>query len=71
MVGSKLNLKLQLNKVGSWGITVILLLSYFNGTFAMSNPSIFIEPDKSSTILLRVKPIDVFPAPVLPTIPIF
>jgi len=66
-----LNLKLQLNRVGSWGMTVILDLNSFKGTLAMSRPSILMEPDKSSTILLRVKPIDVFPAPVLPTIPIF
>lgn len=66
-----MNLRLQLNKVGSCGMTVILDLSSFRGTLAMSNPSILMEPDKSSTILLRVKPIEVFPAPVLPTIPIF
>lgn len=52
-------------------MTVILDLNSFKGTLAMSRPSILMEPDKSSTILLRVKPIDVFPAPVLPTIPIF
>lgn len=37
----------------------------------MSMPSIIILPSKTSTILVSESPIVLFPAPVLPTIPIF
>jgi hypothetical protein len=50
---------------------VILSLSSSRGTFAMSIPSINILPLKISTIRLKAKLIVLFPAPVLPTIPIF
>ena len=69
--GSKLNFKVPVNIVGSYGMTVILFLNSSNGTSWISIPSMTILPSKISTILDIDKQIVLFPAPVLPTIPIF
>ena len=50
---------------------MILSLSSSRGIFAISIPSIKILPLKISTIRLKAKLIVLFPAPVLPTTPIF
>ena len=52
-------------------MTVILLLSSFNGSSAILAPSILIVPLAISTILLKDKQIVLFPAPVRPTTPTF
>ena len=69
--GSMLNLREPVNKVGSWGMMVTFSLSVFNAISEIFKPSIHIDPDSISTILLRLRLIVLFPAPVLPTIPIF
>jgi hypothetical protein len=66
-----LNLNVPVNIVGSWGITVILCLNSDNGIDWISIPSINIDPSKISTILDIARQIVLFPAPVLPTMPIF
>jgi hypothetical protein len=50
---------------------VILLLSISKGIFYMLIPSISIYPSNISTILEIERQIVLFPAPVLPTTPIF
>lgn len=69
--GSKLNLRVPLNKVGSWGITVIFYLKSLRFRVLISTPSISIVPFSNSMILERVSAIVDFPAPVRPHIPIF
>jgi hypothetical protein len=69
--GSKLNLKDPLKIVGSYGMTVIFYRNSFKFNLLISKPSISIIPYSSSRILDRVNAIVDFPAPVLPTIPIF
>lgn len=68
--GSRLYLSVPLNMVGSYGITVILLRRSFKFISAMFMPSTWIVPSQSSMILLRQRQMVLFPAPVLPTIPI-
>ena len=69
-VGSKLNLKEPRNKVGSWEIRDIFERSSWSPIILTSIPSIVIFPSdsvrRSSAAMM-----DVFPAPLLPTIPIF
>ena len=67
--GSQLNRRLASNRTGSYYITVILSLSFYKGTVAISTPSIRIYPPESSTILVSAKPMVDFPAPVRPTMP--
>lgn len=50
---------------------VIEFLNYLRDNYAISIPSIKIYPSKDSKILNKLKVIDDFPAPVLPTIPTF
>lgn len=50
---------------------VIRDLNIFNSTFEISTPSIIILPSAASTILNRLKVNEDFPAPVLPTMPIY
>lgn len=69
--GSKLNLRVPVNIVGSWGMRVILSLKVSIFISEISRPSTSIEPSNSSTILLIAKQIVLLPAPVLPTTPIF
>jgi hypothetical protein len=69
--GSKLNLSVPVNIVGSYGITVILALNSFKSKSLILTPSTNILPSTISTILLNDKQIVLFPAPVLPTTPIF
>ena len=69
--GSKLNRRVPVNMVASWGITVMRFLTSLIGSLEMSTPSISIEPEKSSIILLKDKQIVLLPAPVRPTTPIF
>ena len=56
--------------IGSYGITVILLLKSFRFSLLISIPSINISPELGSKIRLRQRQIVLLPAPVLPTIPI-
>lgn len=69
--GSRLNLKVPENRVGSYGITVIESLNCSKGIFEILTPSIIIFPLSIYTIrvILLIKVL--FPAPVLPTMPIF
>lgn len=69
--GSILNLKVPVNRVGSWGIIVIFSLSCSKEWSAMLFPSMRILPSSISTILVNARLIVLLPAPVLPTIPIF
>ena len=69
--GSILNLRVPVNRTGSYGITVIRFLSSWIGTSAMSMPSSIILPENNSTILEIEMAMVLFPAPVLPTTPIF
>ena len=69
--GSRLNRRVPVKRVGSWGITVIFSLTFCKSTLRISTPSISIDPDSNSTILLRLKQIVDFPAPVRPTTPTF
>ena len=69
--GSKLNLKEPVKIVGSYGIRVILLLKSYRFIYYILILSISIWPSKISTILQIAYEIVLFPAPVLPTIPIF
>ena len=69
--GSKLNHRVPVNIVGSYGMTEILDLSSYNLTSLISIPSIMICPSTISTILLNDKQMVLLPAPVLPTTPIF
>jgi len=69
--GSKLNFSVPLNKVGSYGITVIFDLRSLRFNEAISIPSISIEPFSSSIILLSVSAIVDLPAPVRPQMPTF
>lgn len=55
----------------SYNIIVIDSLSYFKFKFEISTPSITIEPLDASRILNKHKVTVDFPAPVLPTTPIF
>ena len=52
-------------------MTVIFFRSSLRFIFEISTPSISIVPDSISNILNRLKMIVDFPAPVLPTTPIF
>lgn len=52
-------------------MTVILLLNSSKFTYEISIPSISIDPSYNSRILSKVRIIVDFPAPVLPTTPIF
>jgi len=69
--GSRLNLRVPENIVGSYGITVILLRTSSSGSFWISIPSMNIYPSKISTIRDIERQIVDLPAPVLPTTPIF
>lgn len=69
--GSMLSLMVPLNNVGSCIIIVIDSLSYLNEIEEISWLSINNYPFKASKILKIVNVIVDFPAPVLPTIPIF
>ena len=69
--GSRLNLKVPVNIVGSCGITVIFFLTSLSGSSYILTPSIRICPPAISTILLSERHIVLLPAPVLPTTPIF
>ena len=69
--GSRLNLRVPVKSVGSWGIRVILLLIRLSGSVAISTPSMSICPLSTSMILLMARLIVLFPAPVRPTTPIF
>ena len=70
-VGSRLSLIVPVNRVASWSITVMLFLSLLILYSFMLVPSIEIIPKQGSTNLRIVEKMEVFPAPVLPTIPIF
>jgi len=69
--GSKLSLKLPSNKIASYNIIVIDYLNYYKLNVDISTPSIKIFPSLASNIRKRDKVIVDFPAPVLPTTPIF
>lgn len=69
--GSRLYLKVPENSVGSYGITVTLSRRTDKSIFEISILSISILPSNNSTILLILMQIVDFPAPVLPTTPIF
>jgi len=81
--GSRLLRRVPLKSTGSWGIIAILDLRVFNPIFEMSTPSIVILPEDSLTIRWdfsaltysarrnKATVMDVLPAPVLPTMPIF
>lgn len=68
--GSRLYLRLPLYMVGSWGMIVIFSLTYLRLISLMSTPSMKMFPVSFSTILVRARLKVLFPAPVLPTIPI-
>ena len=70
-LGSRLYLKVPLYKVGSCGIIVIFSLSYRILMSPIFTPSIFMLPPQTSTILVNARLRVLFPAPVLPTTPIF
>ena len=69
--GSRLYRMVPLNSAGSCGMTAIADRRSINPNFEMSMPSILMVPLSSSPIRIRVEMREVFPAPVLPTIPIF
>ena len=69
--GSILNLNVPVNKVGSCGMIVMLYLNLCSGISLILTPSTKIDPDSSSTILVKARLMVLFPAPVLPTMPIF
>lgn len=68
--GSKLNLTVPLNRVGSWGIIPNLDLRSWTPILEMSTLSTTIFPPTGSTSLNKALIRVVFPLPVLPTIPI-
>ena len=70
-VGSRLSLIVPVNRVASWSITVMLFLSLLILYYLRLVPSIWTIPRQGSTNLRIVEKIEVFPAPVLPTMPIF
>jgi len=69
--GSMFSLMLPSNNYGSCRIIVIFYLSSSKLNFAILNPSIRIDPPANSSTRKIHKNIVDFPAPVLPTIPIF
>ena len=69
--GSILNLRVPVNRVGSWGITVMHERRYAKSTDRIFTPSMKIWPSSISTILPIARQIVLFPAPVRPTTPIF
>jgi len=70
-VRSRFSRKVALMRVGSWSIMVTDCLNPFRGSSSIDCPSIKILPADISVTPKRVLIIVVFPAPVLPTIPIF
>jgi hypothetical protein len=66
-----LNLSVFENKIASYGMMVTLFLSVDKGICEMSTPSSEIVPLSNSITLDKHKLMVLFPAPVLPTIPIF
>ena len=68
---SKLNFSVPVNMVGSQGITVTFFLRQCISTSKIFTSSIRISPSIISMILDKDRQIVLFPAPVLPTIPIF
>ncbi len=56
---------------GSCGMTAMTLLSVLRPTLAMFTLSMVICPSASSTSRSRAVTIELFPAPVRPTMPIF
>jgi hypothetical protein len=66
-----LNLRVPENKTGSCGMMVSFDRSDPSPIFAMSMPSMTIDPPTDSRIRNRARVSDDFPAPVRPTIPIF
>ena len=70
-IGSRLYL-IEPTKVNEvYGIIAMLLLNNLSPIFFISTPSIKIEPFLGSVILKRTYINEDFPAPVLPTQPIF
>ena len=69
--GSMFYLRVPSNIVASYIIIVIDDLTYFKDSKEISTPSINNLPEKPSKTLNRVKLMVDFPAPVLPTTPIF
>lgn len=68
---SKFSLKVDLMRVGSWSIIVIEYLRDLRDMSKIGEESIRIVPDEIYVIPSKVLMMVVFPAPVLPTIPIF
>lgn len=69
--GSRLNQIVPLNRTGIWGMIVILSLKSDSPSFEISAPSILILPPHPSIIRQSARQRVDFPAPVLPTTPIF
>lgn len=75
--GSKLNLNVPVNNIGSYGIIVTFSLKLCNPTLEISIPSKIIFPNSllgsfdNSKILIKPKVMVDLPLPVLPTIPTF
>ena len=62
---------LPAKRTGSWGMMVILDLSFPRPRIPMLTPSISMAPPADSMILKRARVSEDLPAPVLPTIPTF
>ena len=69
--GSKLSRRVPYNRKGYWGINAILCRSMWSPISFMFCPSISTEPSLISHRRKRICKIELFPAPVLPTIPTF
>jgi hypothetical protein len=69
--GSKLDLNEDWNIIVSYGRIPILFLKTSSFNLEISVPSIKIYPDYSSNSLISDMITELFPAPVLPIIPIF
>ena len=65
------NNALTWNNTGSWGITAMAERRWNKLIFERSIPSTVIEPSSSSESLSNAVINELFPAPVLPTTPIF
>ena len=69
--GSKFSFKVPSKIKGSYGITEKRFLIYFNSVYLVFLCLMYKFPSVISIILDKARVSDVFPAPVLPTIPIF